>query len=226
MPGAAHCEPVSTFGLEHLVHEYGLVLIFAAAAAQALGAPVPGTTVVVLGALYAADQHGLPIAGVIAAGALGATLGTCGGFAIGRWRGEQLLAVIGRRLRQSPERVQRLRAAFAARGASVLFVGRFVSGLRNVLGLVAGASAMSFRRFAVVSAAAATAWSLISGLQYYWFGRALEAADTWLQIVLICLGLAWFVVTFRLMRRAVVRATEHETLEPRPPSSIGRAPHL
>ena len=217
---------MSTFGLEHLVHEHGLVLIFAAAAAQAVGAPVPGTTAVILGALYAADRHGLPIAGVIAAGALGALLGTCGGFAIGRWRGEQLLTVIGRRLRQSPERVQGLRAAFAARGTSVLFIGRFVSGLRNVLGLVAGASAITFRRFAVVSAAAATAWSLINGLEYYWFGRALEAADTWLQIVLICLGLAWLVLTFRLVRRAAVRATQHETLDPRPPSSIGRAPHL
>lgn len=215
-----------TFGLEHLLHEYGLALVFCAAAAQALGAPVPGTTAVVLGALYAANAHGLSIAGVISAGALGAFAGTCGGFAVGRWRGEAVLLFLGRRLRQSRSRVDALRAAFAARGTSVLFVGRFVSGLRNVLGLVAGASAISFRRFAVVSLAAAWAWALINGLEYYFFGRALAGADTWLQVVLILVGFAWLAFTFRLMRRAAIRATQHETLDPRPPSSIGRAPHL
>lgn len=217
---------VTSFGLEHLLHEYGLALVFAAASAQALGAPVPGTTAVVLGALYAAGAHGLPIAGVIAAGAIGAFAGTCGGFAIGRWRGQAVLLFLGRRLRQSPERVAALRAAFASRGASLLFVGRFVSGLRNMLGLVAGASAMPFRRFAAVSLLAATAWATINGLEYYWFGRALATADTWVQIVLIVIGFAWLVVSFRLVRRAAVRATQRETLDARPPSSIGRAPHL
>jgi membrane protein DedA with SNARE-associated domain len=45
--------------------------------------------VLIAAAVYAGTSHGLPITGVIAAGALGALLGTTGGYAVGRWRGEQ-----------------------------------------------------------------------------------------------------------------------------------------
>src|SRR5205823_9112999 len=115
--------PVGSHEIQQLIHEYGLVLVFLAVGLQALGLPIPGTTALVVAAVYAATSHGLPIEGVIAAGALGALVGTTGGFVLGRWRGEELLLWIGGRLRQSPERVQTLRSEFAARGAVWLIVG-------------------------------------------------------------------------------------------------------
>jgi membrane protein DedA with SNARE-associated domain len=186
------------------LHQYGCALVFVVAGLQALGAPLPGTTALVAAALYAASSHGLPIVGVIAAGALGALAGTSIGFALGRWGGEPLLAQLGRRLRQTPERVALLRGEFAAHGGSLLFVGRFVTGLRNVTGLLAGATGMPVRRFLPISAAAATAWALINGLEYYWFGHALAAADTWVQVVLVGLGIAWLVVSLTVLRRRAV----------------------
>ena len=86
---------MSSHEIGHLVHQYGSLLIFAAVALQALGAPLPGTTALIAGALYAATAHGLPIAGVIAAGALGALAGTTAGFALGRWGGERMLLAVG-----------------------------------------------------------------------------------------------------------------------------------
>ncbi|HWC84968.1 MAG TPA: VTT domain-containing protein [Solirubrobacteraceae bacterium] len=191
--------------ISHLLHEYGLGIVFVATALQAVGAPIPGTTVLIAAALYAAASHGLPIAGVIAAGALGALVGTSAGFALGRWRGEWVIGHAGRLLRQSPERVAFMRREFAAHGGWLLFYSRFVTGLRNVIGLLAGASGMSVRRFLPVTAAAATAWALINGLEYFWFGDAVAGASTWLQIVLIVVGLAWLVVSFRLLRRHTLR---------------------
>lgn len=179
--------------------------MFATVGLQALGAPLPGTTALIAAALYAATAHGLPIAGVIAAGALGALTGTSAGFALGRWGGESLLLRIGARLHQSPERVQRLRTEFAAHGAGWLLIGRFVSGVRNVCGLVAGASGMPLRTFLPLSAAAATAWALVNGLEYYWFGHALAGASTWVQILLVCAGVAWALLTVRLLRRRALR---------------------
>jgi membrane protein DedA with SNARE-associated domain len=191
--------------IHHLLHEYGLGVVFAVVALQALGAPLPGTTVLIAAAVYASTSHGLPIAGVIGAGALGALAGTSVGFAVGRWRGEAILVSVGRRLRQSPERVQSLRREFANHGGSWLFFGRFISGVRNVTGLVAGGSAMPVTRFLPLSAAAALAWALINSLEYYWFGQALAGADTWVQVLLIVLGLAWLVFSLRLMRRRALR---------------------
>jgi membrane protein DedA with SNARE-associated domain len=196
---------VGSHELEHLVHEYGCLLVFVATGLQALGFPVPGTTALIAAALYAATAHGLPIAGVVAAGALGALAGTTAAYALGRWGGEPLLLRIGGRLRQTPERVQALRSVFAEHGGAWLFVGRFISGVRNIIGLLAGASGMSLRRFLPISAAAALAWALINALEYYWFGHALLGASTWVQVVLVLAGLVWLLVSVRVLRRRALR---------------------
>ncbi len=196
---------VSSHELEHLLHQYGCGLVFVVVALQALGVPVPGTTALIAAALYAANSHGLPITGVIAAGAAGALLGTSVGFALGRWRGEQLVMRVARGLRQRPERVALLRAEFAVHGGFVLIVGRFITGLRNVTGLAAGASGMPIGRFLIISATAASAWALINGLEYYWFGHALAEASTWVQVVLVCAGIAWLAVSLTMLRRRVLQ---------------------
>jgi membrane protein DedA with SNARE-associated domain len=191
--------------IHHLVGQYGCVLVFVMVGLQAFGLPLPGTTALVAAALYAAAGHGLPIEGVIAAGAVGAVAGATAGFAVGRWGGEGLLLRVGARLRQSPERVQQLRHGFAAHGTVWLFISRFVSGLRNVAGLFAGASGMDLRRFLPISTAAALVWATVNALEYYWFGHALLAASTWVRVVLVCAGIAWLVVSLGLLRRRALR---------------------
>ena len=203
---------MSTHELNHLIHEYGCALVFLVVGLQALGLPLPGTTAVIAASLYAATSHGLPIEGVIAAAAAGALLGTCGGFALGRWGGESLLLRFGRRLRRTPERVQQLRTEFAAHGGAWLIIGRWITGVRNLTGLVAGASGMPVNRFLRYSVIAALAWALVEGLKYYWFGRALAGADTWVQVVVIVAGLAWTIASFILLRRRAMRRLRQLTV--------------
>jgi membrane protein DedA with SNARE-associated domain len=198
---------VGAHGLHHLVQEYGIVLVFVAVALQAMGPPVPGTTVLIAAAVYAATG-GLPIAGVIAGGVLGVLVGTTVGYGVGRLGGERLLLALGSRIRQNPERVQQLRRAFAAHGGVWLVVGRFFTGGRNVMGLLAGGSGMTLKRFLPISAAAALAWTLVNALEYYWFGHALLAAGTWLKVVLVGAGIAWVVISFGLLRRRALRHLE------------------
>ena len=190
--------------IHHLVREYGIVLVFLAVALQAMGPPVPRATVLIAAAMYAATG-GLPIVGMIAARVLGVMVGTTVGYGVGRWGGERLLLVLGGRMRQSPERVQQLRRAFAAHGGVWLVVGRFFTGGRNVMGLLAGGSGMTLKRFLPISAAAALVWTLLNALEYYWFGHALLAAGTWLKVVLIGAGIAWMVISFGLLRRRALR---------------------
>ena len=190
--------------VHHLIHEYGCLIVFAFAALQALGAPLPGTSALAAAAVYAGTNHGLPIEGVIASAAAGALIGTCGGYLLGRWGGEPLLRWMGRKLRQPPERIERWRGVFASNTGKFLFFGRFISGVRNLLGIVSGASGVPLARFVPICAAAAAAWALINGLEYYWFGNALAQADTWVQVVLFAIGLAWFVVMFRFVRRKLI----------------------
>jgi membrane protein DedA with SNARE-associated domain len=206
---------VSSHEITHLIHEFGLIAVFLAAGLQAMGFPVPGGTALMIAGIDASSKHGLPLLGVIAAGALGALLGGTAGFAIGRWRGEPVLFRVGRLFRQEPERIQELRGQFQTHAVAPLFIARFVTGLRNAAGLVAGASGVPFGRFLAVSAVAAVAWSALITLEYYFAGHAILGAPTWLQIVLIIVGVVATIASFRLLRvrigvrdRGPARATE------------------
>ena len=191
---------MSSHEIAQLIHEFVLIAVFVAAGQQAMGFPVPGGTALVIGGIDASTKNGLPVAAVIAAGALGALVGSTAGFAAGRWQGEPVLLRVGRLFRQKPERVQELRGQFQRHPIAPLFMARFITGLRNVAGLVAGASGVALGRFLAVSAAAALAWSSLITLEYYFAGRVILAAPTWLQIALIIVGVSATIVSFRFLR--------------------------
>ena len=191
---------MSSHEITQLIHEFGLIAVFLAAGLQAIGFPVPGGTALVIAGIDASSKNGLPLVGVIAAGALGAIFGGTAGFAVGRWRGEPVLLSIGRLFRQQPQRMQDLRGQFQRNAIAPLFIARFVTGLRNVAGLAAGASGVPLGRFLAVSAVAACAWSALITLEYYFAGHAVLGAPTWLQIVLIIVGVAATIVSLRFLR--------------------------
>jgi membrane protein DedA with SNARE-associated domain len=199
-PASGKLWGVSSHEITQLIHEFGLIAVFLAAGLQAMGFPVPGGTALVIAGVDASAKDGLPLVGVIAAGALGALVGGTAGFAVGRWRGEPVLFRVGRLLRQEPGRVQELRRQFQSHAIAPLFIARFVTGLRNAAGLVAGASGVAFGLFLAVSAVAALAWSALITLEYYFAGHAILGAPTWLQIVLIVVGLVATIVSFRFLR--------------------------
>ena len=194
---------VSSHEITQLIHEFGLIAVFLAAGLQAIGFPVPGGTALVIAGIDASAKNGLPLVGVIAAGALGAVFGGTAGFAVGRWRGEPGLLRVGRLFRQEPERVQELRGRFQRHAIAPLFIARFVTGLRNVAGLVAGASGVPFGRFLAVSAVAALAWSALITLEYYFAGHAILGAPTWLQVVLIIVGVVATITSFCFLRLGI-----------------------
>jgi membrane-associated protein len=190
---------VSSHEITQLIGDFGLIAVFLATGLQAMGFPVPGGTALVIAGVDASSKNGLPLAGVIAAGALGAIFGGTVGFAAGRWRGEPVLLRIGRVFRQQPERVQELRGQFQRNAIAPLFIARFVTGLRNVAGLAAGASGVPLGRFLAVSAVAAWAWSALIALEYYFAGHAILGAPTWLQIVLLIVGVVATIVSLRFL---------------------------
>ena len=191
---------MSSHEITQLIHDYGLAVVFLAAGLQAVGFPIPGGTALVIAALDASSGRGLPLSGVITAGALGALLGGVAGFALGRWRGEPILLRLGRLFRQKPERIQELRGQFQRHAVAPLFIARFVTGLRNIAGLAAGASGVPLVRFLLISAVAAVAWSALISLEYYFAGHAILGAPTWLQVVLIIVGVIATIASFRLAR--------------------------
>jgi membrane protein DedA with SNARE-associated domain len=207
---------LSAHELTHLIHVYGLAVVFLATGLQALGLPVPGGTALVVAGIDASTKHGLPLVGVIVFGALGALVGGAIGFALGRWRGEPILLRVGSWARQKPERIQSFRADFQKHAMAPLFIARFITGARNAAGLLAGSSGMAFAPFLLVTAAAAAAWSTLITLEYYFAGHVILGAPTWLQILLIVVGLVATVVSFRLLRPGALTGTKPRPEAPNP----------
>ena len=109
----------------------------------------------------------------------------------------------GRRLRLAPERLERLRARFVHGGVRIVFFGRFISGVRNAVALLAGASRMPPARFAAACVAAAVIWSVGNGCAYYFAGRAIAHADPLIQLALVALlGLSLLASGLLVRRRA------------------------
>jgi membrane protein DedA with SNARE-associated domain len=126
--------------------------------AESAGVPVPGeTALLAAGLLAGAGQLSLPM--VIGVAAAAAMFGDNLGYLVGRRGGRALLLRDGRFARHRRKAVERADSFFARYGASTVFFGRWVSGVRIVAAAMAGATAMPWRRFAVYNALGAVAWA-------------------------------------------------------------------
>jgi undecaprenyl-diphosphatase len=136
----------------------GYGALFGFIAAESAGVPVPGETALVAAGLLAGSGHlSLPVVIVVAAGA--AIIGDNFGYLIGR-RGGRAILTRGRLLAGHRRKaVARGEAFFARHGAKTVFFGRWVSGVRIVAAVLAGASAMPWRQFLVYNALGAVTWA-------------------------------------------------------------------
>ncbi|QLQ40514.2 DedA family protein [Micromonospora robiginosa] len=143
--------------LTDLVGTYGYPGVALLVGVEGFGVPAPGQTAIVLAAGYAA--HGkLSVVGVAATAFLAAVIGDSIGYLIGRYGGRRLVLRHGRRLGLGPDRFARLEAVMSRQGPKLVAAARFVDGLRQFNGVVAGTTGMPWRRFVTYNALGAAAW--------------------------------------------------------------------
>lgn len=164
--------------LSSLLIPYGYVFVFSLILLESAGLPLPGETLLVLAAVYAASGR-LSILGVILSAALGAILGDMGGYWIGRRGGNALLKRIsGRRYH---EHISKGRTFFDRYGAGAVFLARFVPVVRVVGANLAGMTEMPFSTFTVFNAAGGLTWAITMGSLGYFFGNNLPYLDSLLR---------------------------------------------
>ncbi len=206
--------------LSSLIARWGEGLVFVVVAAQAFGAPLPGTTALIAAALYAGSSHRLAIAGVIVAAFAGVLVGSAAAYVLGRRGGARLLDRHGHRFGLNAERLAIGRVLMRRYGSRLVFFGRFITGLRNAVAFLAGTSKMPAGRFAAVTFAAALVWSVGNGLAYYLFGNAVLSTGSALNIVLVVLFVVSIVVSGILLRRragGIIAAAAQEARAGDPP---------
>jgi membrane protein DedA with SNARE-associated domain len=175
--------------LTDLFARYGYFVVFFGVLLENAGVPVPGETILLAGAALARFGH-LSLPQVIIVAIMGAVLGDNIGFLIGRHGGRVLVERWGRRFGLPPARLAEFDAFFARHGAKTVFIARFVTGLRVVGAVLAGASTLPWGRFLLFNAAGAVAWASTFGAVGYALGYSWETIERWIGHV----GLALLIV--------------------------------
>ena len=121
------------------------------------GIPVPGETILIAGAVYAGAGR-LNVVAVGIAGFIAAIIGDNIGFAIGHFGGRALALRWGKYVFLTEERLNKAEAFFDRRGAIVITFARFVEGLRQANGIIAGITGMHWLRFLIFNAIGAALW--------------------------------------------------------------------
>jgi membrane protein DedA with SNARE-associated domain len=194
LPGVFH-------SLEPTLRHWGYLGVAVILLLENIGLPVPGETMLIAASLYAATgQLNIVLVGVIAV--LASTAGSAIGYAIGEFGGRPLAERYGKYVFLTPERLDKTHEFFNRRGALVVLLGRFVEGVRQAVGVIAGISEMTFPRFLTFTLIGSVLWVAT------WATVGEVAGDhiTTISHYATYVALGVFVLVVVLVARAIVKA--------------------
>ncbi|MFB8239270.1 DedA family protein [Kitasatospora purpeofusca] len=209
--------------LAPLLQQYGYALVALFVLLDNCAVPAPGQTVLVLAAVYAGTGH-LNFAAVVVIAFTAAVLGNTLGHLIGATGGRAFVHRWGRYVLLTPERAARAEVFFARHGGKVVTVARFVDGLRQTSGLIAGTTGMPWARFQVFNVLGAALWvgvwatfGYVAGANIGSVWRTALRYQLWLLIALGVLVAALAVRQLLRRRRRRGRGSEpKQAQEPKP----------
>lgn len=211
------------FVINHLLVFSGwsaLLLVFLLPALESsvfLGFVIPGETAVVVGG-FLAYEHKVSLAGILAAGILGAIVGDSIGFAVGERWGDALLARLPRRF-VKPEHVTQGKQMITRLGGRAVFAGRWVSVLRALVPGLCGTSGMRYGSFLLWNAIGGVTWATLYTLVGFLAGSAWQRVEHYTSVasyVLVgVIVVAIAVVVFLKRRRQHARDAETRQQESR-----------
>jgi membrane protein DedA with SNARE-associated domain len=200
--------------LDHLIGlfaEHGYLAVFLVLLVSGFGVPIPEDVSLVAGGIIAGlDDANVHVMCVV--GLAGVLIGDATMFAIGRHFGERALRLRWVAHVLTPRRYAQVKARFERHGNRLMFLARFLPGLRAAVFLTAGMTRrIGFARFLLLDGLAA----LISVPLWVWVGYVGAENRAWLLasvqrgqtiaallIVAIVVGAAWLLWRRIKLRRA------------------------
>ena len=196
LPGVFH-------HLEGTLHHWGYLAVGAFLFFEDFGVPLPGETMLIAAALYAGAGH-LNVWVVALVGFVAAVLGDNVGYLIGHFGGRALIERYGKYVFLTPARFDRAEAFFVRHGGKVVTIARFVEGLRQLNGVIAGTVGMHWRRFVLFNAVGAALWVATWTSFGYLAGSHVETISRYFNYFAIAAGVvvaAFLVWHLRRRRR-------------------------
>jgi membrane protein DedA with SNARE-associated domain len=145
-----------TVPLDH----YGYWAIALLLLLENIGIPVvPGEFSLIAGAIFAGSgSANLNIVGVAIVGAVAAFAGSEIGYLIGRFAGRELVLKYGKYVLIKPHHLDRAESVVSRYGGIVVIIARYIVGLREANGIIAGITRMRLTTFTIFNAVGACLW--------------------------------------------------------------------
>jgi membrane protein DedA with SNARE-associated domain len=150
LPGFLH-------GVTPILDRWGYLAVAGVVGVESFGVPAPGQTIMVAAAIYAGAGR-LNIVAVAAIAFVAAVMGDNIGYWIGVRGGRKVAHKYGKYVFLTPERLERAERYVARRGSRIVLVARFIDGIRQFNGVIAGITAMPWRTFLLYNAIGAFLW--------------------------------------------------------------------
>ncbi|HVN74720.1 MAG TPA: DedA family protein [Thermoanaerobaculaceae bacterium] len=145
--------------LAHLLSHYGYLGLFGLLMFGIVGIPVPEETLLTFAGVLVYRGH-LELEPALLAVFLGSSCGITVSYGLGRGVGRVVTKRLGRFVRVTPEQVDRVEAWFERVGHWGLMWGYFLPGIRHLTAVVAGATRLRYRDFALFAYGGAFLWCL------------------------------------------------------------------
>jgi membrane protein DedA with SNARE-associated domain len=177
------------------INNYGYLAVGFLITLEDFGLPVPGETTLIAAAFFAgAGQLNIVIVFIIAL--VAAIIGDSIGFMLGHYGGHPLLERYGKYIFLTPKRLRKAEAYFNSHGGRIVIIARFIDGLRQINGLIAGISEMRWSKFIVFNTIGASLWVGLWSSVGYLGGSHIKVFlrfDLYITIVFILAVIAYIV---------------------------------
>jgi membrane protein DedA with SNARE-associated domain len=171
-----------------------------------IGVPViPGELAMIVGAIFAGSgRAGLNIVGVGIVAVVTTFAGTEIGYLIGKYAGRELILRYGRYVFIKPHHLDRAEAIVSRYGGIVVVIARYIVGLREANGIIAGISQMRWVTFSVYNLVGTCAWVAtwvtigdLAGKNINTIYKDVNRYSIYLFVVLVALLVAYLVLRRR-----------------------------
>lgn len=188
-------------GLDNLVATYGYLAVALGVGLESMGLPLPGETILVVAAIYAATHAELNIWLIVVAASAGAIVGDNLGYLLGSRFGYPLLLRFGPRVGLSEGRIKVSQYLFLRHGGKLVFFGRFVALLRILAAFLAGVNRMEWPAFLVANALGGVTWAAVFAFGGYTLGTiAFRLQGVLGPTLLVVAAIAFFGCGFLIQR--------------------------
>lgn len=179
--------------------DYGYLSVAVIVTIESFGPPLPGETIIIAAAIYAgAGSLNIWLVALVAFAS--AVIGDNIGYYIGRKGGRALIDRYGKYFGATEERFGKAEAFFTRHGRWIVIVARFIEGLRQLNGIIAGTTGMPWLTFATSQVLGAAIWvgcwtaiGYTAGSHITAIYDAVSRVGFGLLAVLIVAAIVWFV---------------------------------